>query len=143
MAVSVLGFKLSDVEDPVSHRFKVRKPNLHELIKFPFLIQSLNPKPILEFRVAYFGKTEPLFFISVALAWRAEVLAAASFAVAAACVFCFCDQLSTLEYKLGITSEFWWLEFVTVAGLMNKFKAPLKVNRLSGTRTRKETDSRS
>jgi hypothetical protein len=33
-----------------------------------------------------FGKTEPLFFISVALARRAEVLATASFAVAAACV---------------------------------------------------------
>jgi hypothetical protein len=52
-----------------------------------------------------FGKTEPLFFISVELARRAEVLAAASFAVAAASVFCFCDQLSTLG-KLFLTFLF-------------------------------------
>ncbi|KAK2389874.1 hypothetical protein QL285_063435 [Trifolium repens] len=42
------------------------------------------------------------------------------------------------EHKLGITSEFWWLEFVAVAGLMNKIKAPLQVDRLTGARTRME-----
>ncbi|KAK2375244.1 hypothetical protein QL285_076146 [Trifolium repens] len=45
----------------------------------------------------------------------------------------FCSAISIV---LGFSSEFWWLEFVAVAGLRNKFKAPLQVNRIFGARTR-------